>query len=459
MKNEMLSGNPLKQILFFSVPFLIGNLFQQFYNVADMIIVGRTLDPEAYVAVGSVGSLVWFASGAVTALTVGFSAITARYFGAGDAEGVKKSFAVSLKLLALISIPMSVAMPLLARPILNLMSYPPDIFERSLRYIVWIFIGLFVTALFNILSNMIRALGDSKTPLYFLIVACGVNIVLDVVFISLCGMDTDGAGLATVIAQLISALCCVVYIKKKQPALHIGRSHFRRDGTLSFMLLRTGVPMAFLNMVLSVGGIAIQFVTNNLGSLYVSSTTTGSKIESFVSQPVLSFGSAVSVFAAQNLGAKNYMRVIEGTRKTFLLSYIWCAVASAIMLPFGRHIVTLIAGNVSPQVVENAYLYIVINTVLTVFLIPIVVYKSVLQAVGHTVFPLISGFTEIIGRAGVSFAVIGMMSAAVISNHVGFVIMCFAGPLAWLFGFLTVLPDYIMLKREYRRLSSCENAQ
>lgn len=171
MTTDLTKGSPLKQIFLFSIPFLIGNLFQQFYNVADMIIVGRTLDPSAYTAVGATGSLVWFASGAVQALTVGFSTVTARYFGARDAEGVKKSFAASIKLSALISVALALVCTLFARPILEFMRTPEDIMERAYRYIVWVFAGLVATALFNLLSNMIRALGDSRTPLYYLVIA------------------------------------------------------------------------------------------------------------------------------------------------------------------------------------------------------------------------------------------------------------------------------------------------
>ena len=169
MTADLTKGSPLKQIFLFSIPFLIGNLFQQFYNIADMVIVGRTLDPLAYAAVGATGGLVWFASGAIQALTTGFSVITARFFGAGDEENIKRSFAASIKLSAIITIIFSAICVIFARPILEIMQTPADIIDRSYKYFLWVCIGLIATALFNLLSNMIRALGDSKTPLYFLI--------------------------------------------------------------------------------------------------------------------------------------------------------------------------------------------------------------------------------------------------------------------------------------------------
>ncbi len=453
MVTDLTKGNPAKQIFIFSIPYLIGNLFQQFYNIADMVIVGRTIDTLAYTAVGATSSLVWFASGAIQSLTVGFSVIAANAFGADDEDKIKRSFAVSIKLSAIISVVFALLCTLFARPILELLRTPEDIIDQSYGYVAWIFAGLVATALFNLLSNMIRALGDSKTPLYFLVVACIINIILDIVFIVVCGMDTDGAGLATVLAQLISGLLCIVYIKKKQPLLHLSREHFRFDKDMSTLLLKIGVPMAFLNMVLSVGGIVMQFVTNGLGTTYVSAQTTGSKLESFVTQPILSFGSAISVFAAQNYGAKKYSRILDGGKKTIFICFAWSLIACVSIFFFGKPLVELIAGHIEQTVVDNAYLYILINTALTFILSPLVICKSVLQAVGRTTFSMISGFTEILGRAGLSVAVIMLIGASVFDEAVGYAVMCFGSPLAWLFGFMTVLPDYVMMRKSFKRLS------
>ncbi|MBE6556923.1 MAG: MATE family efflux transporter [Ruminococcaceae bacterium] len=464
MTTDLTKGPALKQIFFFSVPFLIGNLFQQFYNVADMVIVGRTLDASAYAAVGATGSLVWFASGAIQSLTTGFSTIAARHFGAQDEEGVKKAFALSIKLSALISVAVSLLCALFARQILELLRTPDDIIDRSYRYIVWIFAGLVATALFNLLSNMIRALGDSRTPLYFLVIACVVNIILDYVFIAVLHMDTDGAGLATVLAQLISGLMCIVYIMKKQPRLHVRLCHFRRDKELTASLLQVGLPMAFLNMVLSVGAIFMQFVTNGLGTLYVAAQTTGTKIENFVTQPILSFGSSVAVFAAQNYGAKKYDRVVEGGRKTVLICLAWCVIAFLIMLPCGKYFVSWLAGDVTQQMVDNAYLYMIIGTALSFILSPLVIYKSILQSVGRTFWTMASGFTEIVARASVSLAVLALIERSAVSEASGFFMMCFASPAAWLVGLLTIWLDYILLARRFRRLGreqreECKNGE
>ncbi len=452
MTNDLTKGSPLKQILFFSIPFLIGNLFQQFYNIADMVIVGRTLGSLAYAAVGSTGSIVWFASGAIQSLTVGFSVIIAQNFGACDFERVKKSFASSIKLCAIITVPFSVICMLLAKPMLLLMRTPEELLERSYSYIIWIFAGLIATALFNLLSNSIRALGDSRTPLYFLIIACVINIALDIVFIAIFKMDTNGAGLATVIAQLISGLLCILYITKKHPSLHISARHFLHDKPLNMSLLRVGIPMAFLNMVLSIGSVITQFVTNGLGTVYISSQTTGAKLETFVTQPLLSIGSAVSVFTAQNYGARQYKRVLNGASKAHLIGLIWWIIASFIMLPFGKTFITLLAGDVTQEVINNSYSYILINTMLVFVVSPLIICKPILQAVGRTFWTMISGFTEIIGRAGVSMLVMALISSAILSDATGFTLICFSNPCAWLLGLLTVLPDYISMRKALKKL-------
>jgi len=457
MKRDLTTGSPAKQILLFTIPFLIGNLFQQFYNIADMVIVGRTIDSLAYAAVGSTGSLVWFASGAIQSLTVGFSAVTARFVGAGDEERVKRSFAVAIKLSAVISVLMAIACVLLARPMLTLLRTPENLFEPAYQYVVWIFAGLVATALFNLLSNTIRALGDSRTPLYFLIVACVVNIILDIVFITAFRMGTAGAGLATVIAQLISGLLCILYMRKKHPALHLRRRHFSHDGIMNKDLLRIGIPMALLNMVLSIGSVIVQFVTNGFGDLYVSAQVTGSKIETFLTQPLLSFGSAVSVFAAQNHGAKKHQRILDGSKKTMLMCCAWCVIAALILLPFGKFFIRLIAGaSVDPIVVDYAYTYILINTAMTFVLSALIVFKSVLQAVGRTTWSMVSGFTEIAGRGGVALLVVALTSAAVVDQSIGFTIVCFSNPAAWLFGLLTVIADYCLMRAAFKRLAAEE---
>ena len=460
MATDLTKGSPLKQILYFSIPYLIGNLFQQFYNLADMVIVGRTISPEAYAAVGSTGSIVTLTIGSISAMSVGFSTVIARHVGANDKDTIKRSFASAIKLSAVIALLLTALCLYFLRPMLELLRTPPDIIDRSQNYLFWLFAGIVFTTLYNLLANVIRALGDSKTPLYFLIVACVVNIILDFVLIAVLGMDTDGAGLATVIAQLVAGICCIVYIRKRMPALHISRCHFARNGVQGRELLRLGIPQIFLNAVVSVGSIMVQFVTNGLGTDFVSAQATGGKIEAIVILPIVSIGSSVTVFTAQNFGAKKYDRVLAGGKAAMLLGLIFCTIASLIMIPFGKGIVTLLMGKeVEMSVILNAYRYVVVHTALSMILVILIVFKDVLLAAGRTFWTMVSGFTEIAGRVGVSFAAMFIINAAIVTDQEGFFFMCFTNAAAWLLGTLTVVLDYAFLMRKLRRMSDEQTAK
>jgi Na+-driven multidrug efflux pump len=281
--------------------------------------------------------------------------------------------------------------------------------------------------------------------------------VLDIVLIRALDMGTAGAGLATVIAQLISGLLCIIYLIKKHPMLHVKRHHFKTDIEMDRHLLKIGIPMAFLNMVLSIGSIIVQFVTNGFGDSYVSAQVTGSKIENFLVQPLIAYGSAVSVFTAQNHGAGNYKRVIEGSKKTLLMCFIWCAIAATLLVSLGKPLIMLIAGeDVSETVIKYAYEYILINTAFTLILSMLIVYKSILQSVDKTTWPMISGFTEIVGRAGISIAVSCLISASVLDLASAYTVMCFATPTAWVCGLIPVMIDYIIASRRLSRRVASE---
>ena len=456
---DLTAGSPVKLIFLFAIPFFIGNVFQQFYNIVDMIIVGRTMNPLAYAAVGSTGSIVWFVTGPIVGISAGFSAIVAQHFGAQNEEKIKKAFASSIKLFAVIAALMTVVFVFLAKPLLLLLRTPDTLINDAYSYVICIFAGLLATAMYNLLSGVIRALGDSRTPLYFLIVSCLINIILDIVFIKLFGLGTAGAGLATVMAQLISVFLCVFYIMKRLPLLHISAKDFKTDLAMDKSLLKIGLPMGFLQMVLAIGSIIVQFVTNGFGDTYVSSQVTGAKIEQFVTQVVLSLGSATAVFASQNYGARKYERVMDGCKKSICMSWVWSVIAPIIMLPLGKIIIRLVAGNVDSVIVNNAFIYVLVNTVFIFVLGPLVVIKSVLPAVGITKWTMVSGFTEIIGRAGTGLLVIALTTLNVVTDPVGFIMMCFSNPAAWLFGLLTVLLDFVTMRKRFKRLITSQTEE
>ena len=457
MTADLTRGKPLKQIFLFAVPFLIGNLFQQLYNVVDMVIVGRFVNPEAYAAVASTGSIVWLTIGTIGPLTVGFSTVTAAYFGAKDIDGVKRSFAHAIIWTFIVSAIASVLFTVFARDILEIMNTPSDIIDRSYNYLTCMFSALVITAFYNLFSNMIRALGDSKTPLYFLIFSCVANIILDIVFVLFFKLDTLGVGIATVIAQFLSTILCILHIKRKLPELHMVKNSFAEAKSDDKRLLSIGLPMALLNMVTAFGGIVVQFAINGFGTDYVSAQATGGKIESFNTLPIISIGSAIAVFVAQNLGAGKNKRVIQGIGSALFIGAVWCLISAVILLPFGNHIVRLIAGQkISEEVVSNAHLFIIINCSLSIIMSTLHIAKCALQALGKSIVPLISGFLEIGGRAGIAFFAIYLVNSSILQLQDGFKIICFANPIAWVVAILLIVPYALIALRAIRKKAKSE---
>ena len=455
MKN-LTKGSILKQIVSFALPYFIASLFQQLYNLVDMVIVGRTLGQMAYTAVGATGSLTWFTIGTVQSLTHGFSVITAQRYGAGDEEGVKQSFGTAIRLSVFISVIASLGFALLARQLLEIMQTPADIIDRSYNYLVWIYAGTFAGVIYNLLAAMMRAIGDSRTPLYFLVLSSILNVGLDLLFIVGFGMDTEGAGIATVLAQLISGICCVVYIKKKYPALHIGLRHLAANKNMRRALLRIGVPMAFLNMVLSFGEIIAQFVTNGLGTLYVLARSTASRITGIVGIPIGAIGSALAVFVAQNFGARKYSRIVAAGRVSYALCFAMNVLIFLALLLFSDTFVTLLVGELEPSVLGNARISILIFAGFNFLLSAVFVIKQSLQAVGEATVTVISGISEIVGRITVSLLALAMINQGFISGDLGFIIVCLATPVAWVLGISTMIYSYVKMVRRFKQLAAQE---
>ena len=445
MKGDLTRGSVLKQIFFFSLPYLVGNLFQQFYNVVDMVVVGHFAGHTAYAAVGAAGSIVWFLVGSIQMLTAGFSTVVASKFGANDYDGLRKAFASSLKLSLILSAVLTPLALFFARPVLEIMRTPSNIIDRTYSYVVCIFAATVITMIFNLLSNLIRALGDSKTPLYFLVASCVINIILDIIFVAALNLETLGVGLATVFAQFCSVIMCIVYIVRRQKILHLRREDFKTDISLTSRLLAIGVPMALQNMIIATGSIIVQIATNGFGTDFVAAQATGAKVETFVTMPLLSIGTALTVFVAQNNGAGKYRRVSSGIKTAIGFGFIWWIISSVLLIPFGHLIVRLLAGaDMPPEAVENAYRYIITNSVFSCVVSILIVIKNALQALERGIFPLLSGFLEIIGRVGIAVLVMSLVSASTVDYQTGYNILCFSNPAAWFFAMIAVVPDFVV---------------
>lgn len=285
---DLTTGTPAKLIFLFTIPLLVGNIFQQFYNMVDMIIVGQTIGKEALAAVGATGSITFLIIGFAQGLTAGLSIITAQRFGAQDFRGVKKSFAVAIIISFTVTAILTVLSLVFLRPLLLLMQTPPDIIQQAQEFISVILGGMFASMAFNLLSNMIRALGDSRTPLFFLIFAVIINVILDLVFIINFHMGITGAGYATVIAQISASLMCVIYIKRKIPLLQVSKSDFKIDKDTIFTHLNAGLPMAFQSSIIAIGAVVLQSALNSLGTDVVAAQAAAGRIDQFATQPMMS---------------------------------------------------------------------------------------------------------------------------------------------------------------------------
>lgn len=443
MIKDLTVGKPMKRIIAFTIPVVIGNIFQQLYSIIDTLIVGRTLGLDALAAVGATGAISFLIIGFIQGITAGFAVITAKYFGAHDEAMVRKSVGASMLLAVAVTVVMTAVAVLTAMPLLKLMATPDNIITGSYQYIVAIFYGIFATVFYNLFSNILRALGDSRTPLIFLIVATLINIVLDYVFIAYCNMGVAGAGWATVVAQAVSALLCLVYSLKKFEILRLKKSDF--VVTLRFMWehVRVGLPMAFQFSITAIGMMVVQSVLNGYGSLTVAAYTAASKIDSLIGQTVLmALGVTAATFAAQNYGAKQYDRIRQGIRDCMKLGVMLSVFGLAFVILAGKPLMRLFVENVDPalmaEVEELGMTYLILNAAFYILLAAVFVYRNALQGMERSAITMLAGVAELAMRSA---------STILLGAIWGYAGICVASPMAWLGADILLLAVYLPLIR------------
>ncbi|WP_311407227.1 MATE family efflux transporter [Liquorilactobacillus uvarum] len=436
---ELTEGSPIKLILMFTIPLLVGNLFQQLYSISDTLIVGQTLGVNELAAVGATGSIQFLIIGFAQGLTAGLSIMTAQYFGAHDYQKVRVSFAASIIICIGATLILTFLSLFFIGDILNLMQTPAAIKQDAQLFISIIFAGIFSSMAFNLLANIIRALGDSRTPLYFLIVAAVVNIILELIFILIFKMGVEGAGFATVIAQVFSVALCVVYIIKKMPLLQVRKSDFKKVTSLEIRRhLYVGLPMAFQTSIIAIGSIMIQAALNSLGTTAVAATTAASKIDQVAIQPMMSFGIAMATFTAQNFGAHKYDRILKGVKQSLLVSGAFSVVAGLLVISFGRDLVVLFVGKSAEEVLNLAQLYFNVNGSFYLMLATLFILRYTLQGLGESIIPTLAGVVELLMRC---------LAALLLATSVGYVGTCFANPLAWFGSCLVLIVSYVKAMR------------
>lgn len=445
MKQDLTVGRPISVITRFVIPLLLGNLFQQLYNMVDSAIVGKYLGAGALAAVGSTGSISFLIVGFMMGISGGFSIIVARYYGAKDMEGVRRAIGTILWLGVGMSLVITVGAAALTGQILTLMLTPADIFSDSYAYILVIFLGIPATMLYNTLAGILRALGDSRTPLYFLILASFINVGLDLFFILALHMGVAGAAWATILSQLISGLACLVYIWRKRPDIHLSRTDLKFRPSLARSLLFVGLPMALQFSITAIGTIIVQAVTNTLGSASVAAVTAAGKSQAFLVTPMESLGVAMATYCGQNLGAGRIDRVKKGYWSSIAVGMSICALAAPISIFLGDKISLLFLDASEIAILGEVAVFLLWNAVFYPSLQMVYISRNCVQGLGYSVPAMAAGVFELVGRSVASLLLV---------KTAGFVGVALAGPIAWLLAIAFLMPTYhVVVNRLEQHLS------
>lgn len=442
MIRDMTQGSPLKLLLGFSVPLLAGNIFQQLYSFTDAAVVGKTLGYKALAAVGSTGAVMFLIFGFFFGLTGGLAVVTGQRFGANDLRGVRKSVAASTVICCVITLVSSTASILLTPAILRVMNTPDDIFQDTRDYMTVMFYGAGALVLYNMISSILRALGDSFTPLVFLIVSSIINVALDLLFILVFGWGVSGAAWATVISQAVSGVLCLWYMLRRLPFLRLRVSSWVVRRRIYAEHLRIALPMAFQFSVTAVGIVILQAALNNFGAVYIAAVTIAGKLEQIVMQPMVSFGIAIASFAAQNYGAGNADRIRLGVRTCSLLTLSFALVMGIAVVFSVEPAAPLFMEECNPDVIRHAQTFVNVGACFFGILCMLLVYRNVLQGMGYAFVPLMAGVAELVVR---------ILSVFVLVRFYGYIGVCFANPLAWVGATVPLFIHYLAVMRRIRR--------
>lgn len=440
---DMTDGIPARLILGFAVPMLFGFLFQQFYSMVDTVIVGKFLGVDALASVGSTSAVNFMINGFVIGICSGFAIPVAQRFGARDYKDMRRFVANAVWLSFLFASVMTVSVSLLARQILILMQTPENIIDGAYDYILFIFIGIPATYLYNMLAGIIRSLGDSKTPVYFLVFSSFLNILLDLLFIVWLQTGVAGAAYATVISQAVSGFLCFMYMKKHYPVLKMERSELEWSLRHAGILCKMGVPMGLQYSITAIGSVVIQTAINSLGSAAVASVTAGQKVSLFFCCPFEALGGTMATYAGQNAGAGKINRIWQGVRSATALGAAYAVIACAVLYFFGDRIPLLFVDAGETEVIRQAHQLLIYNSLFYIPLTIVNVWRFTIQGMGFSLLAVAAGVCEMIGRAFVGFCLVPLA---------GYIAICFASPLAWIIADAFLIPAFFHCMRALRKM-------
>ena len=444
MTQAMTKGNPLRLLVSFMVPVLIGNLFQNLYSIVDSMIVGRYLGVNALASVGSVGIVIFGVQGLAIGLTSGFGVVLAQDYGGNREEDLRRHFAAAGFCSVVFACIVTVLLLWGLSGLLRFMNTPLELYGDTKRYTKIIFMGFLGMTAYNFLASTARALGDSRTPLYFLLLSSAMNVILDIIFIRDFHMGVEGAAVATVFSQAASAVLCFIYMFRKYSILRMSGKDIRFSEKDSLDLLRIGLPMALQFFVTSFGGMVLQSALNYLGAAAIAAFSTAQKICQLIQQPGVAVGTARATFVGQNLGAGEGERIREGVRQAIFFTIFLFAVMMLFCFFFGEYAGALFLAEPDEELQKLLRTYFHITTLAYIPLGLIFVYRNALQGLGDGVFPMLGGAFELLGRIAI---------ALFIGTRLGFSGICLADPAAWLAALIPMIPVYYL---RLRKLQSME---
>lgn len=440
---DLTSGSPGKLILLLAVPLMLGNIFQQLYTMVDTMVVGQVVGVKALAALGAVDWIVWMILGIASGMTQGFSILVSQYYGAQKWNGLKKAVARSYILTAILSVTVLAVSQAGAAPLLRLLNTPSDIMGMALLYLRVALCGVPCIAAYNCLASMLRAMGNSKSPLVAMIIAALINIFLDLLFVAGFGWGVGGAAAATVIGQTFSAVYCYLVIKKIS-YLQVKKEDFQGEPGMDATLLKMGTPVSLQNIIIAIGGFALQFAVNGYGSLVVAGFTATNKMYGILELAAISYGYAITAYVGQNLGAGEIGRIKRGVKSGAVMAVATSLCMSVIMLIAGRFILSLFISGEPEQAkiaLDVAFGYLVVLSVCLWILYLLYVFRSAIQGLGNTLLPMLSGVAELVVRVVVVFTLpLFMGKEGIYLAEIG----------AWLSAVLLLIPGYIWNIKKYK---------
>ena len=435
----MTSGSPAKLIFGFAIPMFLGLLFQQFYSMVDTLIVGKFLGVNPLAGVGSTSSLNFMVLGFCMGVCNGFAIPVAQMFGAKEEHRLRRYVTNGAWLCIVFSIVMTLVVVAVCRPVLVLMQTPEEIFEYAYVYIVIVFWGIPCTFLYNILAAIIRSLGDSKTPVIFLAISSGINIVLDLVFVLVFDMGVEGPAIATVLAQGISGIICLWYMYRKFPVLHASRDEWKPELHYMGKLCYIGVPMGLQYSVTAIGTLVLQAAVNGLGAAVVAGVTAAQKINMFISCPIESLGQTMAPYAGQNMGAGKIDRIGKGLKSAVLMGWGVSIICFLIAVLFGKQLTLLFVDAGETEIIAYSYQFLLFCIGGYCLLTLVNTVRFTIQGMGFSVFAILSGIMEMIAR---------ILAATVVVQMIGFAGTCLAHPMAWLFADVFLIPAFFWCRKK-----------